>query len=78
MAATSEVVEKAKQLGIEIRIRAGMVASDYRRGNLTRLRRARKYAMQLARMAADLAATAFEATDLLDADIRKLRNEAEW
>ena len=78
MVATSEVVERAKQLAMEARIRAGMMASDCRRGNLTRLRRARKYAMQLARMAADLTATAFEATDLLDADIRKLRNEVEW
>jgi hypothetical protein len=33
--------------------------------------------MQLARLAADLASTAFEAADLLDAELRTLRNKAE-
>lgn len=74
---TGEIVEKAQQLAMEARIRAGMMTSDYRRYNLSRLARARKYAMQLARQAADLAATAFEAADLLDAELRRLRNQAE-
>ena len=77
MAKTSEVVAKVQQLAMEARIRAGMVASDHRRGNLTRLRRAHRYAMQLAHLAADLASAAFEAADLLDADLRTLRNKAE-
>jgi hypothetical protein len=77
MAKTSEAVAKVQQLAMEARIRAGMVVSDHRRGNLTRLRRAHRYAMQLARLAADLASTAFEAADLLDADLRTLRNKAE-
>jgi hypothetical protein len=54
-----------------------MMVSDHRRGNLTRLRRAHRYAMQLARLAADLASAAFEAADLLDAELRTLRNKAE-
>ena len=60
MAKTSETLDKAQQLAMEARIRAGMMVSDHRRSNLTRLRRAYRYAMQLARLAADLASTAFE------------------
>ena len=77
MATTSETLDKAQQLAIEARIRAGMMVSDYRRSNLTRLRRAHRYAMQLGRLAADLASTAFETADLLDAELRTLRNKAE-
>ena len=77
MATTSETLEKAQQLAMEARIRAGMMVSDHRRGNLIRLRRAYRCAMQLARLAADLASTAFEAADLLDAELRTLRNKAE-
>ena len=77
MAKTSETLDKAQQLAIEARIRAGMMVSDYRRSNIVRLRRAHRYAMQLARLAADLASTAFETADLLDAELRTLRNKAE-
>ncbi len=73
MATTSETVAKAQQLAVEVRVRAGMMASDYRRGNITRLRRARRYAETLARLAADLGATAFQAADQLDAELRTAR-----
>lgn len=73
MVTTSEVVERVLQLGMEARIRAGMVSSHYRRGNLTRLRRAWKAAAELSRIAADLAAAAFQVHDLLDAEIRTAR-----
>ena len=34
MAKTSETLDKAQQLAMEARIRAGMMVSDYRRGNI--------------------------------------------
>jgi hypothetical protein len=74
---TSDVIESAHQLAMEVRIRAGMMRTDYRRGNLARLRRARKAAERLARLAADLASAAFSAADLLDAEIRGIRNKAD-
>ncbi len=74
---TGEVIEKAEQLAMEARIRAGMMVSDYRRNNIVRLRRARKAAEQCTRVAADLAATAFQAADLLDAELRAARNRSE-
>jgi hypothetical protein len=77
MATTSEILEKAQQLAMEARIRAGMMVSDYRRSNTARLRRAKVAAERCARLAADLAATAFEAVDLLDAELRKARNNCE-
>jgi hypothetical protein len=77
MAETSEILGKAQQLAIEVRIRAGMMVSDHRRGNITRLRRAKVAAERCARLAADLAATAFQAADLLDAELRAARNRSE-
>jgi len=77
MATTTEVLEKAQQLAIEARIRAGMMVSDYRRCNVARLRRARVAAERCARLAADLASTAFQAADLLDAELRRARNNCE-
>lgn len=77
MTTTSETVAKAQQLAVEVRVRAGMMASDYRRGNITRLRRAHRYAENLARLAADLGATAFQAADLLAAELRTARNKVE-
>ncbi len=77
MATTIEVLEKAQQLAMEARIRAGMMVSDYRRCNVARLRRAKVAAERCARLAADLASTAFQATDLLDAELRKARNNCE-
>ncbi len=74
---TSEVLEKAEQLAMEVRIAAGQMMSSYRRGNGARLRHAHRMAKALARLAACLSATAFEATDLLDAQLRELRNRAE-
>jgi hypothetical protein len=71
---TSETLEKAQQLAMEARIRAGMMVADYRRSNVTRLRRAKVAAERCARLAADLAATAFQAADLLDAELRKARS----
>ena len=47
MAKTSETLDKAQQLAMEARIRAGMMVSDYRRSNIVRLRRARRYASNL-------------------------------
>ena len=75
--ATSEVLDKAQQLAMEARIRAGMMVSDYRRSNIARLRRAKAAAERCARLAADLAATAFQAADLLDAELRAARNRSE-
>jgi len=77
MATTTEVLEKALQLAMEARIRAGMMVSDYRRCNVARLRRAKVAAERCARLAADLASTAFQAADLLDAELRKARNNCE-
>lgn len=77
MATTNEILEKAQQLATEARIRAGMMVSDYRRSNIARLRRAKVAAERCARLAADLAATAFQAADLLDAELRKARNKDE-
>ena len=77
MAKTSETLAKAQQLAMEVRIRAGMMVSDYRRSNIVRLRRAHRYAENLARLAADLASTAFQAADLLEAELRAARNKVE-
>ena len=77
MAATNETLEKAQQLAMEARIRAGMMVSDYRRSNVARLRRAKVAAERRARLAADLAATAFQAADLLDAELRAARNRSD-
>lgn len=75
--ATSDTLEKAQQLAMEARIRAGMMVSDYRRGNIARLRRAKVAAERCARLAADLASTAFQAADLLDAELLAARNRSE-
>jgi len=77
MATTSEILDQAQQLAMEVRIRAGMMVSDYRRNNIARLRRAKIAAERGARLAADLASTAFQAADLLDAELRKARNKDE-
>jgi hypothetical protein len=77
MAETSEILGKAQQLAVETRVRAGMMVSDYRRSNIVRLRRAHRYAENLARLAADLASTAFQAADLLEAELRAARNKVE-
>ena len=77
MAKTCETLDKAQQLAMEVRIRASMMVSDYRRGNIARLRRAHRCAENLARLAADLGATAFQAADLLAAELRKARNRLE-
>jgi hypothetical protein len=77
MATTSETLEKAQQLAMEARIRAGMIVSDYRRNNIARLRRAKVAAERCARLAADLASTAFQAADLLAAELRAARNGLE-
>ncbi len=73
----SEVIDTAHQLAMEVRIRAGMMRNDYRRGNLARLRRARKAAERLARLAAELASAAFSAADLLESEVRAIRNRAD-
>jgi hypothetical protein len=78
MAKTSETLDKAQQLAMEARIRAGMMVSDYRRSNIVRLRRACRAAEHLARLAADLASTAFQAADLLEAELRAARNKVEY
>lgn len=75
--AKSDVIDSAYQLAIEVRIRAGMMRTDYRRGNLARLRRARKAAERLARLAADLASAAFSVADLLESEVRAIRNRAD-
>ena len=77
MAKTSEILNKAQQLAMEARIRAGMMVSDYRRSNTSRLRRAKVAAKLCARLAADLASTAFQAADLLEAELRAARNKSE-
>jgi hypothetical protein len=77
MATTSETLDKAQQLAVEARIRTGMMVSDYRRSNITRLRRAKIAAERCARLAAELASMAFEAADLLDAELRQARNRYE-
>lgn len=77
MATTSETLEKAQELAMEARIRAGMMVSDYRRSNIARLRRAKGAAERCARLAAELASTAFQAVDLLDTELRKARSRYE-
>ena len=77
MATTSETLEKVQQLAMEARIRAGMMVSDYRRSNIARLRRAKVAAERCARLAADLASTAFQAADLLDTELQKARSRYE-
>ena len=77
MTTTSETLQKAQQLAMEARIRAGMMVSDYRRSNVVRLRRAKAAAERCGRLAADLASTAFQAADLLDAELRKARRRYE-
>ena len=72
-----KVLDEAYQLAVEARVRASMAVSDYRRGNLTRLRRAHRAAQLVARLAADLASAAFRASDLLEAEVRALRNKNE-
>ena len=67
---TRELIEAVYQLAMESRVRASMVQSDYRRGNVTRLRRAKRSAERLARLAADLTAQAFQVVDRLDEEIR--------
>jgi len=73
----NEVIDTAYQLAMEVRIRAGMMRTDYRRGNLRRLRRSRLAAEKLARLAADLASTAFTAADLLDSEARTIRSRSD-
>ena len=62
---------------MEARIRAGVMVSDYRRSNIARLRRAKTAAERCARLAADLASTAFQTADLLDSELRAARNRSE-
>ena len=68
---TSELIEAVYQLAVESRVRASMVQSDYRRGNVTRLRRAKRSAERVTRLAADLTAQAFQVVDRLDEDIKR-------
>ena len=70
-------INNVYNLAVEARVRAGMIQSDYRRHNLARTRRARAAHGRFARIAADLAAAAFQASDLLDAEVRRLRNRCE-
>jgi hypothetical protein len=77
MKTLSEIIESTYNLAVEARVRAGMMQSDYRRHNLVRTRRAQRAASQLARIAADLAAAAFQGSDLLEAEVRALRNRCE-
>ena len=74
---TSEILEEAYQLAMEARVRASMAVSDYRRGNLARLRRAHRAVQRVARLAADLASAAFRAADLLETEVRAARNRIE-
>jgi hypothetical protein len=67
---TRELIEAMYQLAMESRVRASMVQSDYRRGNVTRLRRAKRSAERVTRLAADLTAQAFQVVDRLDEEIR--------
>jgi len=73
--ATNEIVDKAESLVVEIRITVDRMVRDYRRNNIVQLRRAKKMAALCARLAAHLASTAFEAADLLDAELWMLRNK---
>ena len=50
MAATSEVLNQPQQLAMEARIGAEMMVSDYRRNNITRLRRAKVAAERCVRL----------------------------
>lgn len=72
---TKELLTKAELLAMEARIKAGAMVSNYRRSNVTRLRRAKAAAGRCARLAADLAATAFQVTNTLDAELRAARNQ---
>jgi hypothetical protein len=67
---TRELIEALYQLAMESRVRAAMVQSDYRRGNIARLRRAKRSAERVTRLAADLTAQAFRVVDRLDEEIR--------
>jgi len=67
---TSELIAAVNQLAMESRVRASMMQSDYRRGNIIRLRRARQSAQRLARLSADLTAQVFQAVDRLEEEIR--------
>jgi hypothetical protein len=67
---TRELIEAMYQLAMESRVRASMVQSDYRRGNIARLRRAKRSAERVTRLAADLTAQAFQVVDRLDEEIR--------
>ncbi|MGD0038885.1 MAG: hypothetical protein ABSE84_00490 [Isosphaeraceae bacterium] len=67
---TSELIEAVYQLAVESRVRASMVQSDYRRGNVARLRRAKRSAERVTRLAADLTAQAFQVVDRLNEEIR--------
>ena len=73
----ADSINNVYNLAIEARVRAGMIQTDCRRHNLARTRRAQRLAVQLARIAADLASAAFQASDLLDAEVRRLRNRCE-
>ena len=64
MKTLSEIIESTYNLAVEARVRAGMMQSDYRRHNLVRTRRAQRLAAEVARLATDLASTAFRASDL--------------
>ncbi len=70
-------INNVYNLALEARVRAGMIQTDCRRHNLVRTRRAQRLAVQLARIAADLASAAFQASDLLEAEVRRLRNHCE-
>jgi hypothetical protein len=74
---TSELLDDTYQLAMEARVRASMAVSDYRRGNLARLRRAHRAVQRVARLAADLASAAFRVADLLEAEVRTARNRNE-
>jgi hypothetical protein len=77
MKPTSEALEAAYQLAVEARVRSSMAVSDYRRGNLVCLRRAHKSVQRLARLAADLASTAFHLSDLIEEELRLARRTEE-
>ena len=67
---TSEILDEVYQLAMEARVRASMAVSDYRRGNLARLRRAHGTVHRVARLAADRHGRAFHAADLLEAEVQ--------
>jgi hypothetical protein len=77
MKPTSEALEAAYQLAVEARVRSSMAVSDYRRGNLVRLRRAHKSVQRLARLAADLASAAFHLSDLIEEELHLARRTEE-